>query len=110
MALASGKTVPIIKWVKRYYPESNEDPLTRCRRVSGIFQTYHQQGVLDYITTGVKNGKRIVCAASETGTPCRRLLYVLEPDENPREEVRALRGILRGTFVPPRERTGGASR
>lgn len=96
MALASGQTVPIIKWIKRYYPESNEDPLTRCRRVSGIFQTYHQQGILNYITTGVRNGQRIVCAASEAGKPCRRLLYILEPDENPRVEVIRLREILGG--------------
>jgi hypothetical protein len=90
MAFTSRGTVPILSWVKKYYPESNEDPFTRCVRVSGIFQTYQQQGILRYITTGVKNGQYVVCAASEVGSPCGRLLFILEPNENPDQEIRRL--------------------
>ena len=94
-ARTSQGTFPIITWSKPFYPESNEDPLTRCVRVSGIIQTSYKQGGLDYITTGEMNGKYVICAASRVGSRCSRLLYILDPEENPDMEVNALREVLR---------------
>ncbi|KYC38803.1 hypothetical protein WA1_34950 [Scytonema hofmannii PCC 7110] len=119
-------TYPIIKWKKKYYSETEEDPLIRCVRVSGIIHTYHQQGILDYINIGKIQGKRVVCAINQVDKKCSRLLYILEPGENPKLELKVLREVLkhpsesekirsRGGYAPPRglkppsnsTRTGG---
>ncbi len=110
VARTSQGTTPIIRWIKEYYPESGEDPITRCVRVSGIFQTYNQQGILNYIKTGEMNGQRVICAASEVGSPCSRLLYRLDPDENPDKEVRELRDTLMESDRPPVPEKSGTAR
>jgi hypothetical protein len=107
-ARTSQGTFSIIEWRKEYYPESNEDPIARCMRVSGIIQTYNQQGILNYITTGEMNGQRVICATTQEGSKCSRLLYKLEQDEYPTQEVEALLAVLRSPSVSRTE--GGAIR
>lgn len=93
--------IPVLTWNLAYYPESGEDPLTRCTRVSGILQTYNQQGMLDYITTGVMNKQNVVCAATKTDSSCSRLLFTLSPEEDSSQIVKTLRDVIRRPSSQP---------
>ncbi|MBD2527269.1 COP23 domain-containing protein [Nostoc sp. FACHB-133] len=90
----SEQIISILEWTRNYYPESQESSLNRCVRVSSILQTYNQKGKLNYITSGEMDGKRVVCATSSQGSPCSRLLFILEPSENSAQVVADLRLII----------------
>lgn len=98
----------IIWWTKDYYPETAEMPVERCMRVSGIFRTYTQLGLLDYITTGEVDGQQVVCASNNLNGDCIRVIFELAPDEDPEQEVRALRQYLNNprTILPHQRRPG----
>ncbi|NEP47273.1 MAG: hypothetical protein F6K35_52060, partial [Okeania sp. SIO2H7] len=91
----SGENFPVIIWAHNYYHESWETALARCQRVSGIFERHRERGILNYLTTGIMNGEPVVCATIQEAELCSRLLYQLEPGENPQEELKKLNESLR---------------
>lgn len=107
-ALTPSGIYTIIWWTKDYYPETAAMPIERCMRVSGIFRTYTQLGLLDYITTGEVDGQEVVCASNNLNGDCIRVIFELAPDENPEQEVRALRQYLNNprTISPHQRRPG----
>ncbi|MBD2518981.1 COP23 domain-containing protein [uncultured Nostoc sp.] len=111
----SEKTISVLKWTRKYYPESQEYALNRCVRVSAILQNYKTQNTLSYIIRGNMYGKPVICATSSQGSPCSRLLFVLEPSEDSAQVVKDLRKIidnpLSNKWKPPiqgRIRGGGS--
>lgn len=91
---ASEQIISILEWTLNYYPESQESSLNRCVRVSSILQKYNKKGRLNYITSGKMDGKRVVCATSSQGSPCSRLLFMLEPNEDSTQVVADLQLII----------------
>lgn len=87
MATQQGKNIPVIVWLaKNYFNESGEDAITRCTRVSGILNSYHQQGNWgNLISTGVSRaGQPMICVANAQDGSCR-LLYQVPRGQNPEQ-------------------------
>lgn len=103
-------TIPVISWTRDYYVESQETPLARCTRVSSLLQDYSRKGMLNYITYGEMDGQRVVCAASAARNPCSRLLFALDPDENPAQVVDDLRIVVKNpmALLAPKPADGAA--
>ncbi len=118
---ASGKTIPatvayvpqrkanvsIIAWKSDYIPAW--DTQTRCKTVSPKFQTFYEDGRLDYLTTGVNDGYDIVCAAVEEGQPCKAedQLFQVKASNNPQAVLKGLTGIIEGTSSEPIYQSSG---
>jgi len=87
----SGKRIPLIRWQK---PWSNEfTPEKRCQIVSQKFQKADEEGVLNYLTSGVFNDLNVICATRRYGGQCDRVLFTLSHRENPNEVLGALVGV-----------------
>ncbi|MBC6424605.1 MAG: hypothetical protein GDA43_24800 [Hormoscilla sp. SP5CHS1] len=73
--------VPIIIWVDRGFEASGWTPERRCQEVSGRFQRYHTQGILEYIRTGTVNRHPVLCVTNSQGGVCTRdrVLITLKP-------------------------------
>ena len=85
IATQQGKNIPVILWVAdNYFSDSGEDTITRCTRVSGILNSYRQQGNWNnIITTSVsQNNNPIICAANSQDGSCR-LLYQVPQGKTP---------------------------
>jgi len=94
--------VIIIRWASNYFKEGGFDPQRRCQEVSARFQQYREQGKLQYITTGRKNGSNIVCVTEADQDPClndkdQGQLWTLKPESNPNEAISALKSIRAGS-------------
>ncbi|MDF0554623.1 COP23 domain-containing protein [Kamptonema sp. UHCC 0994] len=87
IATQEGKNIPVILWVAdNYFSESGEDAITRCTRVSGILNSYRQQGNWNNIITVTKSqsGQSIICAANSQDGSCR-LLYQVPKGQTPEQ-------------------------
>jgi hypothetical protein len=82
--------IPIINWVSNHFTGSGYTPERRCQEVSGRFQSAYDQGTLNYITTGYKNGQPVVCTSSSNGGPCSMVLFTLKPGSDASRTVQQL--------------------
>jgi hypothetical protein len=78
---ATGRKVAVIRWVKNW--GGKYTPEVRCREVSEKFQSASEQGLLKYLTYGIKSGQKVICVAGEYGGPCQQILFTLRSNENP---------------------------
>ena len=80
---AAGDKIQIIRWERKRIV-GNLTPQERCQKVSSKFQKASEAGVLNYLTTGVKNHQKVLCAAQRYGeTSCYFDLYtIVEKDDN----------------------------
>jgi hypothetical protein len=78
-----GRSVPMIRWTSNTFDGAGWSPTRRCQEVSQRFETFRQQGRLNYLTTGRMNGQPVICTARQTGAPCDGLLYTLKPGQDP---------------------------
>lgn len=86
---ATGKKIPVISWERNW--SSKYSPRMRCEAVSARFQTASVDGVLNYLTTGVMNGQKVLCAARRYGDTCSQLLLTLRADDNASRVIENLR-------------------
>lgn len=82
--------IPIINWVSHQFSDSGYTPERRCQEVSGRFQSAYNQGTLNYITTGYKNGQPVVCTSSSNGGGCSMVLFTLKPGSDASRTVQQL--------------------
>ncbi|MDJ1179682.1 COP23 domain-containing protein [Roseofilum sp. BLCC_M91] len=82
LALVPRGNIPIIRWVSEYFTPFGYDPQTRCEQVSNRLQTYQEQGIANFITTGIQDGLDVICVSSVLGGPCTGLLFTLQPGES----------------------------
>ena len=82
--------VPIIRWVSEYFTPLGYDPHTRCRQVSSRLQRYQDQGIANFITTGIQDGLDVICVSSVLGGPCTGLLFTLKPGESASRVIQEL--------------------
>jgi hypothetical protein len=92
--------VPIVRWRSNYFTGAGYTPERRCQEVSGRFQTYYNNGTLNYITTGIMNGQPVVCTSGTTGGGCAGLLFTLRPNDNASQVVQQLFDIRSGAAGP----------
>lgn len=91
MAQTSRGPVSVIRWVstlgEEYTPES------RCKIVSEKFQTFYQDGTLNYLTTGVVNQQNVICAAQVENGSCVGVLFTLKPNSDPGRTLERLLSV-----------------
>ena len=99
-------SVSIIGW-KTHIPDW--DAQRRCETASPQFQTFYEDGRLNYLTTGVNNSYDIICAAIEIGQPCKPedQLFQVKATDKPQAVLKALTGIIEGTTSKPIYQNGG---
>lgn len=98
--------VQIIGW-KTHIPAW--DTQRRCETVSPKFQAFYEEARLNYLTTGVKDGYDIVCAAPDRGQPCgdEDQLFQVKASNDPKAVLKALTGIIEGTASQPIYQSSG---
>ena len=88
--------VSIIAWKSDSFPGSEWTPKKRCDEVSKKFQKFHQQGRLDYLTTGKLNGLGVICAAKPGECNKNNILFSVRPGVNPTTVLAELKDIKEG--------------
>lgn len=83
VAQTSRGDVPVIRWVSDYFSGAGYTPQKRCLEVSERFQNFYNNGMLNYITTGVINRQPVVCVAETPGSTCSEVLFTLEKNDDP---------------------------
>lgn len=105
MAKTKRGYIPVIKWTSEYFGSSGWSPQARCQEVSDRFETYYQEGTLNFLTTGRKNRQSVVCVAEYKGGPCSGLLFTLKPGSNPGRTLQQLLSVRVGASGPLNEST-----
>jgi hypothetical protein len=85
--------VPVIRWVSDYFSESGWTPEARCQEVSQRFQTYHEAGSINYLTTGRINRQPVICTSDRQGGTCQDLLFTLKQTSNPSQTLQELMNV-----------------
>jgi Circadian oscillating protein COP23 len=91
MATTSRGAVPVIRWLSTL--GENYTPEKRCQIVSEKFQTFYNDGTLNYLTTGVVNQLPVICAAQQENGPCSGVLFTLKPNSDPGQTLQRLLSI-----------------
>ena len=104
---ARGK-ITVIRWLSGVFGE-NYAPEYRCRVVSAKFQQFHQDGKLNYLTTGISNGQPVVCVANAKGGPCSGVLFTLKPGSDPLNTLTRLMNVRVQAGPALNESTAGSS-
>jgi len=104
---ADGRRVPLIRWTSSTFDGAGWTPARRCQEVSQRFETFRQQGRLNYLTTGRMNSLPVICTAKQTGDACDGLLYTLKPGQDPTTSLTRLLDVrfkARGPLNETQER------
>jgi Circadian oscillating protein COP23 len=104
---ARGK-ITVIRWVSNVFGEDYA-PDYRCRVVSAKFQLFHQDGKLNYLTTGISNGQPVICVANVKGGPCSGVLFTLKPGRDPLNTLTRLMNVRVQAGPALNESTAGSS-
>ncbi|NEP39179.1 MAG: hypothetical protein F6K35_07910 [Okeania sp. SIO2H7] len=99
-------TYPVIRWVSNYFTPHGYDQTTRCRQVSDKFQTYFNEGSLNYITTGTVNHQPVICVSNTNGGSCQGVLFTLKPGSNASRVIQQLFDLRSGAASGPLEESG----
>ena len=100
-------TVPIIAWQSQYLAAWN--PQRRCEEVSPKFQTFYEDGRLNYLSNGESAGYPIICALLDKQEHCNgeNQLFQVRPGSQPEDLVLGLKGILVGKSSEPIYQSSG---
>ena len=87
--------VRLIAWKSQYF--SSWSPEKRCAAVTKNFQKYYDEGRLDYLSTGKRNGYPVICAAKQ-GENCNKNnhLFTIKHGHPPKIVLQRLLGIFEG--------------
>lgn len=84
IARTSQREVAMVLWSAEQLNQSDSSPEQLCQEVSQRFQTYYNQGKLNYITTGRVNRQNVACVAQAEGGSCNGFLFALNPEIKPK--------------------------
>lgn len=101
--------VPVIRWTSDYFAGSGWTPEKRCQTVSSLFEEYHRQGTLNYLTTERDRATRqnVVCVAPAAKAKCTGTLFTLKSGSNPGQTLKRLLDLrVRATSDPLNETFG----
>jgi hypothetical protein len=93
MAKTSRGDVAVIRWVSRDVFGEAYPPAVRCNIVSEKFQSFYQDGTLNFLTTGVVNRMPVICAAQAQDGPCNGVLFTLKPGGDPGRTLKRLLAV-----------------
>lgn len=102
VALTKRGPVPVINWTSTL-GDGVYTPQVRCDIVSKKFQQFYEDGTLNFLTTGRKNGYPVVCVALYKGGACTNDLFTLKPGSNPGRTLRQLMAVRTGSTGPLNE-------
>jgi hypothetical protein len=102
VALTKRGPVPVINWTSTL-GDGVYTPQVRCDIVSKKFQQFYEDGTLNFLTTGRKNGYPVVCVALYKGGACTNDLFTLKPGSNPGRTLRQLMAVKTGSTGPLNE-------
>lgn len=88
--------VPIIAWKSQHLAAWN--PQKRCDLVSAKFQTFYEDGRLNYLSDGESAGYPIICALLDKQQQCssENQLFQLRTGTNPEDVIVGLNNFLTG--------------
>ncbi|MBD2777729.1 COP23 domain-containing protein [Iningainema tapete] len=89
---AAGDKIAVIRW-ERKRKIGGYTPQERCQEVSRRFQSASEDGVLNYLTTDIKNSQKVLCAAKRYGESCSHLLLTLVQDDASKADDDASKAI-----------------
>lgn len=93
MAKTSRGDVAVIRWVSKDVFGDAYPPAVRCNIVSEKFQSFYQDGTLNFLTTGVVNRMPVICAAQAQDGPCNGVLFTLKPGGDPGRTLKRLLAV-----------------
>ena len=87
--------IPMVAWTTELAAWSAE---TRCESVSAKFQTFHEDGRLNYLSDGESAGYPIICAKLDTQEQCsgENQLFQVKAGTSSKDVIAALEGTLAG--------------
>lgn len=88
--------IPVIRWKYGWFNNPELTPEKRCQSVSANFQAAYENGSLQYIANGSKNGQPVICTARQNGGECITVLLTLRANDDPIQIATDLKNILRG--------------
>ena len=99
--------IPIIAWTSQHLAAWN--PQRRCEVVSPKFQTFYEDGRLNYLSNGESAGYPIICALLDKQEQCsgENQLFQVRPGSNPEDVFLGLKGILDGKSSEPIYQSSG---
>lgn len=88
--------IPIVAWKSNHLAAWN--PERRCQAVSANFQTFNEDGRLNYLSNGESAGYPIICALLDKQEKCsgENQLFQLRAGSNPEDVIVGLKDILGG--------------
>ncbi|MCF4968351.1 COP23 domain-containing protein [Nostoc sp. CMAA1605] len=100
--------VRFIAWKSEYFNKSGWTPEKRCQEVTKKFQESYDQGRLNYLSHGKRNGIPVICAAN-SGETCNATnhLFTVKSDSDPREVIQRLMDIAEGKSAEPLFQSSG---
>lgn len=90
----------LIRWKSHFFEPSGYTPDVRCRDVSQRFNRFYNQGILNFVTTGVVNNQPVVCVASTMGGACTEVLFTLKPGQSATRTIQQLFDVRAGAAGP----------
>ena len=88
--------IPIVAWTNDNIAAWN--PQRRCDAVSFKFQTFYEDGRLNYLSDGEVAGEQVICALLEKQEQCRgeNQLFQVREGTDSKEVIVGIKEILRG--------------
>ena len=88
--------IPIVAWTNDSIAAWN--PERRCNAVSSKFQTFYQDGRLNYLTDGQVAGEQVICALLEKQEQCsgENQLFQVRSGTDSEEVIVGIKEILKG--------------
>ena len=88
--------IPIVGWRNEYFGSWN--PQKRCEVVSPKFQTFYEDGRLEYLSNGEIAGYDVICAILEKEEQCsgKNQLFQVRPGTDAEDVILGLNAILEG--------------
>ncbi len=98
--------IPIVGWNQKLVGWSTQ---ARCDAVSPKFQTFYEDGRLNYLTNGESNGYPIICALLDKQETCsgENQLFQIRPGSKPEDVISGLKDILDGKNSRPIYQSSG---
>lgn len=65
-----------------YFSKSGYTPEVRCKQVTSRLNSYFNEMDKMYLTHGKMNGLPVICMTRYQGSPCKKLVYTLKPNQD----------------------------
>jgi hypothetical protein len=97
---------PVIRWQSNFFPPPYT-PMRRCQEITGRFNKFYNQGILDYMATGTVENSPVICA----GMNCSKetVLITLKSDQKPAQALQEMLANRGGASGPTYQGSGSNS-